>query len=112
MLVGCGGSLPARPDPEQAKQALRTALDAWQQGESIEGLTKRTPPIYFNDPKTTDGVQLKSYEFEGSPAFSGQSVRITVKATLQRDPREEGGGKERTLNYIVDIASAVVIVPE
>lgn len=108
-LAGCGSSLPERPDPEQAKQALRTALDAWQNGESIEDLTKRTPPIYFNDPKATDGVQLKSYEFEGSPEFSGQSVRIAVKATLQRDQRD---GKERSLAYLVDIASAIVIVPE
>lgn len=108
-LAGCGSSLPDRPDPAQAKHALQTALDAWQNGESVEELTKRTPPIYFNDPKATDGVQLKSYEFEGSPEFSGQSVRIAVKATLQRDQRD---GKERSLAYLVDIASAIVIVPE
>lgn len=108
-IVGCGNSLPERPDPAQAKQALQTALDAWKNGESIEDLTKRTLPIYFNDPKATDGVQLKTYEFEGSPVFSGQSVRIVVKAILQRDQRE---GKERSLAYLVDIASAVVIVPE
>ncbi|MCI0377488.1 MAG: hypothetical protein L0215_07775 [Gemmataceae bacterium] len=109
-LGGCGGgSLPDRADPQKAKDALRTALETWQKGEPIETLAKRAPPIYFNDPKATEGARLTSFELDDNHEFFGQSVRVTVKATLER---ESGKSKQRQLNYLVDTSPAVVIVPD
>ena len=108
-VMGCSsGSLPARADPERAKQALRTALETWQKGESTEALANGSPPIYFNDPKIQKGMRLASYEVENSHDFFGQSVRFSVKATFARDD----GGKERKLTYLIDTGTAVVIVPD
>ena len=109
-LLGCGGgSLPERADPERARQALKTALETWQKGESTEALAKGSPPIYFNDPKIQRGMRLASYEVEDPHDFFGQSVRISVKATFARD---EGESKERKLTYLIDTGAAVVIVPD
>ncbi|MCI0681486.1 MAG: hypothetical protein L0Y71_05230 [Gemmataceae bacterium] len=109
-LVGCSrGSLPEQADPDKAKRALRTALAAWKKGESIEALAKGSPPIYFNDPKVQKGLRLASYEVNDSHEFFGQSVRVTVKATFERD---DGDAKERQLTYLVDTAPVVVIVPD
>ena len=109
-VLGCGGgTLPERANPERARQALRTALETWQKGESTEALANGSPPIYFNDPKIQKGMRLASYELEDSHDFFGQSVRISVKATFERD---DGMAKERKLIYLIDTAAAVVIVPD
>ncbi|MCI0639613.1 MAG: hypothetical protein L0Y72_02490 [Gemmataceae bacterium] len=109
-LLGCGGgSLPDRADPHKAVEALRTALETWKKGEPVEALAKRTPPIYFNDPKATEGVRLSSFELDDNHEFFGQSVRVTVKATLARD---SGKSKQRQLNYLVDTSPVIVIVPD
>src|SRR5262245_44502976 len=108
-LLGCsGGSLPDRADPEQAKQALQTALETWKKGESVETLTQRRPAILFNDPKAASGMRLASFEIEGAHDFFGQSVRFSVKATVElKDAR-----KERKFTYLIDTTPVVVIVPD
>jgi hypothetical protein len=108
-LPGCGRGLPPKASPEEARQALRTALDAWQQGESLETLTKGRPAVYFNDPKAHDGRRLMSYEMEDGYDFFGQSVRVRVNAMLEG---KDGTVSERELTYIIDTSPVVVIIPD
>ena len=62
-VLGCGGgTLPERANPERARQALRTALDTWQKGESTEALANGSPPLKSNAvPLVVGGAEKFSY---------------------------------------------------
>lgn len=109
LAAGCGNSLPPQADPDQARAALRAALDAWQKGESAESLARGVPPVYFNDPKCGAGVQLLGYKLDDGHGFHGQSVRLPVVLSLKQ---KDGTTKDRKTAYLVDTSPAVVIVPD
>ncbi|MFO0867773.1 MAG: hypothetical protein U0935_02395 [Pirellulales bacterium] len=113
LLVGaaalCGGCAPKLPpvaDPERAKQALQTALEAWKNGETIESLTKRTPAIYFNEEVWQGGQTLLKYELQEDRA-SGRGWLFDVKMTFPSNPNSP-----RVFHYLVDTEPAIVIVQQ
>jgi hypothetical protein len=108
--LGCAGNpLPPQASPDQAREALRTALDAWQKGESIEALAQREPPVYFNDPKCRSSLRLQGYKLVDGHNFHGQSVRLAAVLSLKQ---EDGQTQDREVGYLVDTSPAIVIVPE
>jgi hypothetical protein len=108
MAAGCGGTLPPRASPDEARAALVTALDAWKNGETAEALAGRQPPVYFNEPNCRPGVHLLRYTLSDGHEFYGQSVRITVVLSLKQS---DGNTRERKASYLIDTSPAVVIVP-
>jgi hypothetical protein len=108
-VLGCGGgSLPPMASPDQARSALTTALEAWKSDASIEALTKRQPPIYFNEPRLKSDAKLLNFQLRDSHEMYGQSVRIEVDMTFQQ---KDGTTKERKVSYLIDTSPAIVIVP-
>lgn len=109
-LVGCNrGSLPAPANADEAYAALRLGLEDWKAKKSGEGLSKHSPPIYFNDPRSKSDLTLVDYKLNDSHEYFGQSVRIKVQLVL-RTP--DGVTKERNVAYLVDTSPSVVIVPD
>jgi hypothetical protein len=106
--IGCGGSLPPRASPDDARSALVRALDTWQKAESIQALAQGQPAVYFNDPRCTPDVKLVTYKMLDAHEFYGQSVRIEVEMTFQL---KDGTTKERKVSYVIDTSPAIVIVP-
>ena len=104
--TGCGGPKPIAADSQRAREALQTALDAWQKGESEQSLQERSPPLYFNDPEWRAGKQLVKYEI-GAEQPNGLSVRYDVALTLQG---EKGAAEKRQALYTVDTDPALVVV--
>jgi hypothetical protein len=110
VVAGCDrGSLPPQANPDEAREALRSALETWQKRESIDDLTRRTPRVYFNDPKCRSDVQLLDFKLDDGHTFHGQSVRVGAVLSLKFP---DGTTKERKTAYLVDTTPAVVIVPE
>lgn len=109
LVVGCSRPLPPMADAEQARTALTQALDAWKQGQTIEELAARTPPLYFNDPKCTPETKLISYELAEGHTVHGQSVRLAAKLNLKL---KDGSAREMKARYLVDTSPAIVIVPD
>jgi hypothetical protein len=106
--LGCRGrGVPPPADPEQARHALRTALDAWRQGETPGALQQRSPPIHVNDSDWHAGLRLKRYELKGPEGHHGSQFRCSVLLSLQN---EKGQAVDRTVNYLVDTHPALVIV--
>jgi hypothetical protein len=109
VAAGCqSGSVPPQSNPDQAREALTTALEAWKKGEPLDGLARRQPPIHFNDSKARE-TQLLDYKLEDGHTFYGQTVRIPVVLSLKRG---DGSTKEKKAAYLVDTVPAVVIVPD
>ena len=87
---------------------VKTAFDAWKQGESYSSLKERQPPLYFNEPEWESGKKLVSYE-AGPVTLTGRQGRCSVKVKL-----EDKSGKvtERTIGYQVETTPAQVITRE
>ena len=53
--AGCGGLKPT--DPDQARETLSLALNAWRDGRSMDDVTSGSPPITVADPSWKAGYQ-------------------------------------------------------
>jgi hypothetical protein len=84
-------------NPEQARAALVTALDAWKKGEA-RALARRKPPIRFVDDDFVAGLRLSDYEIEEPDAPIGLHKDVSVILSL-RDAR--GKVVRREANYQV-----------
>ena len=108
LALGCGGARPPEPaDPDQAREALRAALDAWRKGEPPDALKGRQPPIYVNDADWQAGHRLAGYELKGDGKYYGAQFRCSVVLSL-----ELGKGKrsDKVVKYLIDTHPRVVIV--
>lgn len=109
LVAGCGGnSLPEESNADAACAALRTALDAWKNGEDLEGLKELDPPVYFKDMSLMQGAKLESYTLDSKTEQLGLSVICTATLTVLD---ESGKSKQRTATYQIDTHDAIVIVP-
>ena len=106
-LAGCGKKVPEPANPDTARQALTEALNTWVQGGSVESLSKRTPPIYFNDPQWKAGKRLKRFEIKGNLEEFGRQLRCTVLLAFED---EEGKTEEKDTPYQIDTHEVIVIV--
>lgn len=79
---GCGQS--AQPaDASQARQALRTVLDAWKAGGLPGDLGSRTPSIYVKDLDWNDGYRLVSYKPSDEGKLAGYDMNYAVILELK-----------------------------
>ena len=101
--AGCSDSLPPAANPERAQEALKTALDAWQKGETVETLQAGLPAIHVNDPDWRNNQKLLKYEI-GSGEAHGLSWRCEVLLTFQDE------ATPRQVKYIIDTDPALVVV--
>ncbi len=106
--AGCGSTLPAATNPDAARECLVQALQAWKD-DDVATLAKASPPIFFNDPKCKANVRLVAFEVSSDHANFGQGIRFRATLTVQAGT---DAPKERKANYLVDIATAAVIVPD
>jgi len=108
-LAGCGAARPQPADPEVARPALRTALDAWKDGQTPQSLQARQPPIHVADREWAGGARLVSYEIAPKDELFGSDLRCQVRLTL-RDRK----GKERSkkATYSVGTRETLTVVRE
>jgi hypothetical protein len=105
MALGCRQTAQ-QSEPEQARETLRRALDAWQQGESQAALQKQSS-ITAVDPHWQAGVRLLQYEIIGDGNSSGFDWQCQVRLSLQ-----DNGGKssQAKATYSISTAPALVVV--
>jgi hypothetical protein len=103
--VGCSRGLHPNADVEAADNALRTGLDAWKSGQSLEDLEKGTS-IIMNEDDWRTGKKLLDFKMDKG-ALSGRQVRCKVRIKLQG---KDGKTTERDAFYIIDTTPRIVIV--
>jgi hypothetical protein len=105
---GCNKHPPAPADPDQARDALRQALDAWQRGETAESLQNSQPPVRVFDEDWRGGRQLVRYKL-GADQLVGADLRCCVELWL----RDRGGQSvQKKAVYSVATNPALTIVHE
>ncbi len=110
VAAGCSrGTLPPAADPDAARQGLKTALDAWQAGEPVEAVAKRSPPIHVADDAWQGGARLLKYEIMGDGEMLGLNLCFPVSLSLQG-----GDGKtvQRKVRYTVGTSPVLTIFRE
>jgi hypothetical protein len=103
MASGCGGgSLPPASDPDQARQVLTSALDAWKRGEKPGTLGVRVL-----DRDWEGGWGLVDFKITGEAEPLGLSLRCPVTLTL----RDAKGGKPvlKQVVYTVSTGADAVV---
>jgi hypothetical protein len=99
-LAGCsGGPRTAAPvEPDKARAALRTTLDAWKAGKSPESLARADPPIVAQDLDWMTGSKLTEYELADDGKAEDANLRVRVRLTV-RDT--QGKTTTKTAVYVV-----------
>jgi hypothetical protein len=107
LALGCGPATPRPADPDKAREALRTALDAWQNGERPEALKARQPALYVNDADWQAGLRLTGYELKGDGDYHGVQFRCSAVLSLEAG---KGQRSDKAVKYLIDTQPRVVIV--
>src|SRR5882762_1476053 len=107
LLLGCGGASKPQPaDPEQARMALRVALDVWQKGGAAESLKDRRPALIVVDYEWRSGYRLVRYQVEKDEPL-GADLRCHVKLSLQNN---RGKSVQKTAVYSVGTSPALTVM--
>jgi hypothetical protein len=109
LLCGCSRGLPEPPDPDQARKALVSALDAWQRGDSAADLRSRDMAVHFADVDWREGCKLQAYKILPGQQDRASSLRVPVSLSL-RDSR--GKATEKRVAYLVGTRPVITIIRE
>lgn len=108
---GCGGgtSSPTEPpkiDPDQARKALETTLNAWKAGEAPGSLAKGEPPVQAFDSQWENGKKIEGFTIVGEDAGppSAKMFNVTLKFT--------GAKAETKARYVVSGTDPVQVYHE
>lgn len=104
-LIGCGGNAHA-VKPDVAQQTLRTALDSWKSGKSIQDLKTASPAIVVQDLDWSGGAKLLDYEvLDGSkPVDANLQAKVKLKLRDAKDVESE-----KTVSYVVGTSPALTV---
>lgn len=86
LLGGCSAQ-PKPSDGEQAGTVLRSALNAWQEGKSIDDMKALSPPIYVGDVRWQRGRKLIKYDIKSEGDNMQTSVNFKVALLLDKDSK-------------------------
>jgi hypothetical protein len=107
-LSGCSSSNAHAVDPPRAREALKTALDYWKQGESPKSLSSGATPMTVQDLEWEGGAKLIDYQILDDGQQADANLRVKVKLTTSG---AKGGSKnsEKTVNYLVTTSPSVTV---
>jgi hypothetical protein len=80
--VGCNGPKSAPANPETARNALDTSLQAWKNGAKSESLQNQSPAVFFYYDSWEKGERLLDYKVS-APTPYGNSLKVKVKLVLE-----------------------------
>lgn len=101
---GCSPGAAHAVDPEAARAALKTTLDAWKEGKTPDSLQSGSPAIVAQDMEWASGAKLLDYSVVADkPADANLDAR--VKLTISARGRKI----EREAKYLVTTSPAVTV---
>jgi hypothetical protein len=106
-LSGCGQQAAENVNPDQAGEALRTALEAWKDGKTRADLEGQRPSIIMNESDWDPVNRLLEFKMDDTGRLDGRQMRWVVQIKLQN---KNGQVNERKATYIIDTIPRIVIV--
>jgi hypothetical protein len=107
LVAGCGEPGRSYPvEPEKARQALRSTLDAWKEGKTPDDLRRWAPEVVAQDRDWKGGSRLIDYRLLDDGEALDDNLRVQVELTL-RDP--EGKERKKTVFYVITTRPAITV---
>ena len=106
VFAGCGESHPPETDPAKGREVLKSVLDGWVRGKTMNDLKSGPAPVVAYDPDWEAGHKLTRYEIGGQDGRCGVDLLVPVKLYLDR---KDGKSQEKTVNFCVAIGSQTVV---
>ncbi|HKB03996.1 MAG TPA: hypothetical protein VKD90_17365 [Gemmataceae bacterium] len=107
VLAGCSGnSLPPQTESAEGREVLKTVLDGWVAGRSMEEMKAGKPAVVAYDPDWEAGHRLTKYVVGATDGRAGVDLLLSVKLHLDR---KDGKSQEKTVNFCVAIGSQTVV---
>lgn len=101
---GCSPGVAHPVDPDGARAALKTTLDAWKAGKAPDTLQGSSPAIVAQDLEWASGAKLLDYEIvDGKPADANLDARVRLTLSAK------GKKVERDARYLVTTSPAVTV---
>src|SRR5262245_59242868 len=106
-LSGCSSSSAHAVDPSRAREALKTALDNWKQGNMPGSLSNSPTPMTIQDFEWERGTKLIEYQMldDGQPVDA--NLRVRVKLTTSGPLASKNS--EKTVTYLVGTSPSVTV---
>jgi hypothetical protein len=107
--VGCSKERVAPVDEPGAREALRTTLESWRNGDLIGAIKDRSPSIVAQDMDWEAGRTLIKYEVLDEGRNESVNLRIPVDLTLR-----DQAGKEvkKKVKYVVGTSPVITVFRE
>jgi hypothetical protein len=107
VLAGCSGNaLPPETESARGREVLKTVLDGWVSGKTLDEVKAGRPPVVAYDPDWEAGHKLTKYEVGPTDGRAGVDLLLSVKLHLDR---KDGKPQEKTVNFCVAIGSQTVV---
>jgi hypothetical protein len=107
LFSGCSGQGRASAvDAPLAREALKTALDHWKNGEEPKSLESSGTPMVAQDFEWAAGAKLLDYEIQ-SEKSEGLNLRVQVKIKLGAQGKNKAA--EKQASYVVGTSPSVTV---
>ncbi len=107
LFLGCESDRRAAPvDPALARQALKTVLDRWKNGDKPDDLKSASPSIVVQDFDWMGGQKLVAYEVAGDGKDDDANLRIPVRLTLKT---AKGQDVKKNVTYLVGTSPVITV---
>jgi len=106
-LCGCDRPLPPETDPSAGRAALKTVLDTWAGGGSLEDLKTARPAIVAYDPDWEAGQRLRTYEIDSADRRMGVDLLVRVRLSLGGPGAKT---RDKQVNFTVAIGKETVVL--
>lgn len=104
VALGCSPGVANPVDPEGARAALKTALDAWKEGKTPDSLQSASPAIVAQDMEWAGGAKLLDYS-----VVSDKSADANLDARVKLTLTAKGKKVQREAKYLVTTSPAVTV---
>lgn len=105
--AGCAEHVAATPvDPSRARDALKTTLDAWKKGQTVDSLKSGSPPIVAQDLEWQSGAVLADYAIAGEGETVDSNLKVPVKLTLKSPG---GAPATKQVTYLVTTSPSITV---
>jgi hypothetical protein len=109
-LAGCSGSVGAHAVNEpQAREALKTALDQWKAGASVESMPSSATRMTVQDFDWAAGAKLVDFEIVDDGKAYDANLRVQVKLSLSSPGSTAGKATEKKVWFLVGTSPSVTV---
>jgi hypothetical protein len=110
VFSGCSGSVGAHAVNEpRARAALKTALDQWRAGATVDSMPSSATPMTVQDFDWAAGARLVDYEIVDDGKAYDANLRVRVKLSLHAPGKTTGEPANKQVWYLVGTSPSVTV---